>query len=468
MRIVIIGSGKVGYQIATSLSREKHDIVVVDTDQEVLNRLNENIDVLTIRGNGISTKVLEEAGVKNSDLFIAVTNSDEVNMVACITAKQMADIKAIARIRDPEYANELNFIKEKFGIDYIINPEKATAKAIIGHIMNTYSGSVEDFAKGRVRMIEVPVKNGIFMAGKQIKDLIMPKNMLIGAISRDGKIIIPNGEDYILEADTLYIIGMKDSIAEFCNMINMPQLGKVRKVMIVGGGRIGYYLTKFLVDIGISVKLIEQDIDRCKELSDILGDGALILNGDGTNIELLEMEKVNEVDVFISVTGYDEENLLVSLLAKRLGAKKVIAKVSRPNYTSIIETIGVDVAVSPRLITASDILRYIRGERILSVSLLMEGEAEVLELIVGKKSVSVNKTLRDIKFPHGVLVSSIVRQGSVIIPDGNTQLRGGDRVIIFSLQPSIEKTRALFAEPIGGSKDEPYVDSKGFGRSINM
>ena len=185
------------------------------------------------------------------------------------------------------------------------------------------------------------------MAGKQIKDLIMPKNMLIGAISRDGKIIIPNGEDYILEADTLYIIGMKDSIAEFCNMINMPQLGKVRKVMIVGGGRIGYYLTKFLVDIGISVKLIEQDIDRCKELSDILGDGALILNGDGTNIELLEMEKVNEVDVFISVTGYDEENLLVSLLAKRLGAKKVIAKVSRPNYTSIIETIGVDVAVSP-------------------------------------------------------------------------------------------------------------------------
>ena len=172
-------------------------------------------------------------------------------MVACITAKQMADIKAIARIRDPEYANELNFIKEKFGIDYIINPEKATAKAIIGHIMNTYSGSVEDFAKGRVRMIEVPVKNGIFMAGKQIKDLIMPKNMLIGAISRDGKIIIPNGEDYILEADTLYIIGMKDSIAEFCNMINMPQLGKVRKVMIVGGGRIGYYLTKFLVDIGI-------------------------------------------------------------------------------------------------------------------------------------------------------------------------------------------------------------------------
>ena len=160
MRIVIIGSGKVGYQIATSLSREKHDIVVVDTDQEVLNRLNENIDVLTIRGNGISTKVLEEAGVKNSDLFIAVTNSDEVNMVACITAKQMADIKAIARIRDPEYANELNFIKEKFGIDYIINPEKATAKAIIGHIMNTYSGSVEDFAKGRVRMIEVPVKTG--------------------------------------------------------------------------------------------------------------------------------------------------------------------------------------------------------------------------------------------------------------------------------------------------------------------
>ncbi|HHY13567.1 MAG TPA: Trk system potassium transporter TrkA [Thermoanaerobacterales bacterium] len=445
MRVVIIGAGKVGYQIATSLSNEKHNIVVIDTNQEVLDELNENADVLTIKGSAISTTVLEEAGVCDSDLLIAVTNRDEVNMIASITANQMADLKVIARIRDPEYANELGFIKEKFGIDYIINPERATAKAIIRDIMNSYSGSVEDFAKGRVRLIEIPIKNENCMVNKQIKDIEIPQNVLIGAISREGKLIIPNGDTYIHESDILHVIGKHDSIIKFCNMIGMPNLGVVKKVMIVGCGRIGYYLTSFLLDLDISVKIIERDINRCKQLSDIFGNEVLILNGDGTSIQLLEIEKASEMDVFISVTGYDEENLLVSLLAKHMGAKKVIAKVSRPNYTSIIETIGVDIVVSPRLIVASDILRYIRGERILSVSLIMEGKAEILEMIVDDNSIVVDKKLKDIKFPYGVLISSIIRQGSVIIPNGNTELKGSDIVIVFCLQPSVKKTRILFS-----------------------
>ncbi|HQA48285.1 MAG TPA: Trk system potassium transporter TrkA, partial [Bacillota bacterium] len=381
MRIAIIGAGKVGYQLVESLVKENHDILVVDTNQDVLDKINDNFDVLTKRGNGISSSLLKGLGIEGWDLFIAVTDSDEANIVACITSKKLGVKTAIARVRNPEYVVELDFMRSSLGIDYIINPEYATACEIIRLLLNTYASYAADFAKGQVRMSEIIIESASVFAGKQIKDLKLPPGVVITAITRSGEVIIPNGFDYIMPDDTLYIMGEKSVVDRVAKNAGAHIVNnRVKNVMIIGGGRIGYYLAKGLEHLDINVKIIEQDLERCKELAEGL-DNALVLHGDGTDLTLLKAENIEGMDAFLAVTGYDEENLMVSVLAKRMGAKKVIAKVSRSNYTSVLETIGIDNAVSPKLITASDILRIVRGGRIVSISLLIGGRAEVLEII---------------------------------------------------------------------------------------
>lgn len=469
MRIAIIGAGKVGYQLVESLVKENHDILVVDTDQEVLDKINDNFDVLTKKGNGISSNLLKGLGIEGWHLFIAVTDSDEANIVACITAKKLGIKTAIARVRDPEYVVELDFMRSSLGIDYIINPEYATASEIIRLLLNTYASYAADFAKGQVRMSEIIIESTSAFAGKQIKDLDLPTGVVITAITRNGEVIIPNGFDYILPDDTLYIMGEKSVVDRVAKNAGVHIVNnRVKNVMIIGGGKIGYYLAKKLERLDINVKLIEQDLDRCKELAEGL-DNALVLHGDGTDLTLLKAENIEGMDAFIAVTGYDEENLLVSVLAKQMGAKKVIAKVSRSNYTSVLETIGIDNVVSPRLITASEILRIVRGGRIVSISLLIGGRAEVLEIIPQEGTPILDKPLKELGIPKGIIFGAILRHGKVIIPNGDSVIKDSDRVIVFTLDSNVDKVTRLFGGKRGGLDINELVNSaKNAGDAASM
>ncbi len=469
MRIVIVGAGKVGYQLVESLTKENHDLIVIDKEQEILDKINDNFDVLTRKGNGISSSLLKELGIEGWDLLIAVTDSDESNIVACITAKKIGVKTAIARVRNPEYVVELQFIRNNLGIDYIINPEYATANEIIRLLLNTHASYAADFAKGHVRMSEIIIEASSSLAGKQIKDIELPGGVVITAIMRNGEAIIPNGFDYIMKDDTLYIMGEKsvvDSVAKTAGVriIN----NRVRNVMIIGGGKIGFYLAKELERLEINVKLIEQDLERCRELAESLNN-TLVLHGDGTDLTMLKAENVEGMDAFLAVTGFDEENLLVSVLAKQLGARKVIAKVSRSNYTSVLETIGIDNAVSPKLITASDILRIVRGGRIVSISLLIGGRAEVVEIIPQEGTPIINKPLKELKIPKSIIIGAILRNGKVIIPNGDSIIRSADRVIVFTLDSHIEKVTQLFSKKGGGFSIHELINSaKNAGDAASM
>jgi len=469
VRIIIVGAGKVGYQLVESLAKENHDILVVDTDQEVLDRINDNFDVLTKKGNGISSSLLKGLNIEGWDLLIAVTNSDEANIVACITAKKVGVKTAIARVRNPEYVVELDFMRSNLGIDYIINPEHATANEIIRLLLSTYASYAADFAKGQVRMSEIIIEAASGFAGKQIKDIKLPARVVITAITRNGEVIIPNGFDYVMPDDTLYIMGEKgvvDSVAKTAGVRIVNN--RVKDVMIIGGGKIGYYLAKGLERLDINVKIIEQDIERCRELAEGLND-ALVLHGDGTDITLLKAENVECMDAFIAVTGYDEENLLVSVLAKQMGAKKVIAKVSRSNYTSVLETIGIDNAVSPKLITASDILRIVRGGRIVSISLLIGGQAEVVELIPQEGAPVLNRPLKELGMPRSIIIGAILRKGKVMIPNGDSVIKSSDRVIVFTLDSHIDKVTQLFSRKGGGISIHELINSaKNAGDAASM
>jgi len=469
MRIAIIGAGKVGYQLVESLVKENHDILVVDTNQDVLDKINDNFDVLTKRGNGISSSLLKGLGIEGWDLFIAVTDSDEANIVACITSKKLGVKTAIARVRNPEYVVELDFMRSSLGIDYIINPEYATACEIIRLLLNTYASYAADFAKGQVRMSEIIIESASVFAGKQIKDLKLPPGVVITAITRSGEVIIPNGFDYIMPDDTLYIMGEKSVVDRVAKNAGAHIVNnRVKNVMIIGGGRIGYYLAKGLEHLDINVKIIEQDLERCKELAEGL-DNALVLHGDGTDLTLLKAENIEGMDAFLAVTGYDEENLMVSVLAKRMGAKKVIAKVSRSNYTSVLETIGIDNAVSPKLITASDILRIVRGGRIVSISLLIGGRAEVLEIIPQEGAPILDKPLKELGIPKGIIFGAILRHGKVIIPNGDAVIKASDRVIVFTLDSRVDKVTKLFGCKRGGLGINEFDDSaKNAGDAASM
>ncbi|MGI5875855.1 MAG: Trk system potassium transporter TrkA [Dethiobacteria bacterium] len=447
MRVVIIGAGEVGFQIVESLSNENHDVIVIDSNQDVIDKLDDNFDVLAIKGNGISSSLLTSIDCGSGDLLIAVTDSDEANLVSCITAKKLGTKGVIARVRNPQYLPELGFMRKNLGIDHIINPELATAHEIMRLLFNTHASYAEDFAKGRIRILEVQIGPTSTLIQKQVKNIELPEAIVIVAITRNGEVIIPNGEEYIHYKDTLYVIGERGSVDHFARSAGVQIINnRVKNVMITGGGKTAFYLSRELEQLGVNIKIIEENMERCRELTEGLNN-ALILHGDGTDVDLLRSENVEGMDAFIAATGFDEENLLVSLLAKQLGAKKVVAKVSRSDYMPILETIGIDNAVSPKLIIAKDILRIIRGGKILSMSLLIGGRAEVLEIIPQEGTPVINKRLKDVGIPRGVIIGAIMRNGKVIIPNGNSIIKSTDRVIVFTLESLMERVNKLFFAP---------------------
>lgn len=445
MKIAIVGAGKLGIKVANALLGGDHSITIIDKNEDTLNKISQQLDVLTVSGNAKQISLLKEHEIGSFDFLLAATGSDEKNIVIASFAKKLGCSKVIARVRDPEHMNQFDFIKDTMNIDHIVNPDMAITNEIYKYLVEKYTLTNGIFTTGKVSLIQFKVNRfkhliGLSMIG--VKSLL--PNMLVVAISRNGKIIIPHGKTIIEPTDYLYLIGEKNEIMELHSKVH--EKGKytnLQKVMIVGGGKTGFYLADKLSEFGIAVKLIESNKERCYYLSTHLSN-VMVLHGDATDTALLEEENVDEMDAFVTCTGFDEENLMLALMAKQRGIEDVISKFSREGYRNLIEKIGIDMALNPLNITASTILRYIQGEKKIISSLLIQGQAEIMEIIATNDMKLSNVALKDLQLPEGVLIAGIHRGQQVIIPDGETRILEDDKVIIFCLLSDIAELEKLF------------------------
>ncbi len=439
MKIVIVGNGKVGYSLAEQLAQEEHDITVVDNQEAALKRASDALDVMGVRGNGVAASTLREAGAGSADLLIAATNSDEVNMVCCLTAKSMGAKYTIARIRNPEYASGIAELSQDLGIDMTVNPENATAIEIARLLRFPSAANIETFCRGRVELMGFRLQEGDFVVGKPVYALsgqIKKLSLLFCAVERGGEVIIPNGSFVPQVGDKLYLIGRPTSLDQFFRTLGR-YAPKVRHVFLVGGGRVALYLANQLLKMRMQVKLVEKDPERCRFISEQLPK-ATVICGDGADQELLETERLTASDAFVALTDRDEENLIISLYAMQQGLSKVIAKSNRRNYTSIAQAVGLDSVVSPKLITAQHILKVVRGMQNSQGSVMnalyriADGKAEAMEFTAGSSTRNLGVPLKDLRLRPGVLLAVLVRGSEIIIPEGSTSLRAGDNVILIS------------------------------------
>ncbi|MBU3142931.1 Trk system potassium transporter TrkA [Clostridium sp. CF012] len=449
MKIIIIGAGKVGYTLAENLVEENNDVTIIDISVNAIEKVEDNLDVMSIKGSGVSTNVLLEAGIEHADLLIAVTGTDVINMVCCLTAKKLGVRQTVARVRDPEYADELSLIKEQLGVDFVINPEFAAADEIARTLGFSSAINVERFASGRVIMVELKITSKVEFIGKRVRDIFKhSSSIILGVLVRDEEVIVPKGDEIIKENDLIYVIGKSSRVYNFCKICGKyPE--KIKNVMIMGGGRIAYYLYKLLISMNMNIKIIEIKRERCYDLSDALPN-ALIINSDGTEEEVLLSENIENMDSFVAVTGIDEQNLMSSLIAKKIGVKKVITKISRTNYIDIVRELGIDCIITPKLITTNQILKYARGNAVESLLKIAGGEVEILEFIVDKNSDLVNKQIKNIGFMENTLIATIVRKHEVVMPRGEDIIKKGDRIIVITKQKNISRLNGLQAAITGG------------------
>ncbi len=449
MRIIIVGGGTVGVELANKFSEKNQDVILIERQKEKLEKISRNLDIMLIEGNGASFKVLEQAGVKKADILIAVTETDEVNIIACLLAKNYGVNKTVARLRSPEYTEEENtqpFSQEQLGIDIIINPELVTAMEIAKIIRTPNVKGIEYFAQEQVQMVGLTVEENSPVANQLVKDIELPYQSNIVAILRPNKdAIVPGGMDKILPGDDIYLIGPKGLLSNLGGYTRHPDK-RADNILIIGGGRIGSNLARILEKYpnGMQVKLVEKCQERCEELTEGLSK-TLILQGDGTNLKFLKEEDLKEVDVVVACTGDDKTNLLSSVMSRKLGATRTIVEVIKADYESVLDTLQVDTAISPRTITAAKILKLIRKEKVISMKILGNEKAEILELEVDPKAPIVNKKLSKAKLPKGLLVGAIVRGDKIIIAGGNDMVKANDRVILFATHGVANQVDKFFA-----------------------
>lgn len=466
MKIIIIGTGKVGFSLAEQLLNEKHDITIVDTQDSALRRATDALDIMSVKGNGVSTDTLREAGAEDADLLVAATNSDEVNMVCCLTAKHLGAKYTIARIRNPEYNLGLHELKKNMGIDMVINPENATAVEISRLLRFPSAANIETFCRCRVELMGFRLQEGDFLVNQPLHALsaqVKQLSLLVCAVDRDGEVTIPNGSFVPQVGDKLYLIGRPTSLDQFFRLLGRYS-PKVKTVFIVGGGKISVYLTAILEKMKMRVKIVELSEKRCRLVSEMMPRTTVIC-GDGTDQELLESERMSAADAFVALTDRDEDNLIISLYAMQQGMHKVVTKCNRQNYTGIARAVGLDSVISPKLITAAQILQLVRGMQNSQGSVMntlyriADGKTEAMEFTVGPSTRHLNVPLRDLHLHKGILIAVIMRDGEIIIPEGSSCIQEGDSVIIISRDRPIQDLNDIYAEEEGsflltGGKDE--------------
>ena len=446
MQIVIVGGGKVGFAITGQLLSEGHDITVVDNDEHVLTQIGNTQDVIGYLGNGASHTVLKEAGAADADLLLAVTETDEVNMLCCLTAHKLGAKHTIARVRNPEYFDQLYFLKEELGLSMVINPELACAQEIARLLRFPSATRVELFAKGRAELVSCRVPKGSVLAGLRLAELSKKTGIkvLICAVERGGQVIIPSGDFVPQEDDMLYFTGAPGDMERAFKKINLSS-GRIRSVMIVGGGKITYYLAGELAKEGVTVKIIERDRARAEELAQMLPN-AIVLRGDAGKHELLQEEGIGKVDAFVALTGLDEGNILSAAYATTQNVRKVIAKVNSEHLIALLPDAGIDSVVSAKRVTTDRIVGYVRAvnaglesSNIESLYRIVGGRVEVLEFTAGTEGAYLNIPLKDLKTKTGVLIACLVRHGHAIVPGGGDCIQPRDGVLVATSSHRMQK-----------------------------
>lgn len=445
MKIIIVGAGEVGFHIASRLSLENKDVVLIEKDPGALRRVSENLDVQTVEGCGSSPAILQQAGIKEADILLAVTNSDETNLVASLFANILSPTTIkLARIRGEDYLMYQEALsQEPYSIDMVINPEAEAVKTIKRLLQVPGAIDVGEFADGRIKVIGVRLDADCPVNGTKLVDLKKKtgnKKILVTGIVRNEKLIIPSGDDKLLEGDLIYFISEEKDLKGALKIFG-KRAEPLNRVLLVGGGNLGLKLAAALEELSIHTKLIERDPDRCRELAELL-DKVIVLQGDGSDQGLLQEENIQDMDVVITLTGDEETNILTSLLAKRMGAQKTVTRISRFSYFPLVSAIGLEHIISPRRAAINTMLQYVRRGQVLSAMALKGEEAEVLEAVALETSDVVGKPLQDVPFPKGALVVAIIRGDEVIIPTGDSVIQPHDRIIIFSTRqgiPRVEK-----------------------------
>ena len=436
MKIIIIGNGKVGYTLAEQLSIANHDLTIIDRDLPALQRAEGSLDVMCISGNGASIRTLMEAGARQSDLVIAVTNSDEVNIVCCLLAKKLGAHHTVARIRDPEYSADAPLLQKEIGLDMIINPERAAAMEISRIFRYPSATGVDTFAHGKVEMVGFVIEQDDRITGIPLYEFnrLYPNRTLLCAIQRGREIIIPNG-DFIPQAeDIAYIIGNPLELRRCFLLMGRP-MSRIKDIAILGGSRIATYLTWELSKSDMHVRILEKNMNKCEHLSELLPN-ALIIHGDGTNSEVIEEENIFQSDAFVSLTDRDEDNLLMALNAIHAGVPNVAAKMTRPNYIDLSKDVGLDSIISPKDLTANIISSYVRslsnseGSAVERLYKLLDNKIEAVEFTATAATRFLNTTLKALRLKKGLLIAAIVRNDEAIIPNGDDMILEGDRVIV--------------------------------------
>ncbi len=448
MKVAVVGAGKLGMTVTEAMLGGGNEVTLIDKDEALIQKVSSRLDIFTIAANAKRIDIMKELKIWEYDLLVSATDGDEKNIVICAFAKQLGCPRVIARVRSPEHVEQIEFIKKSMNIDYIVNPDMACAAEIYKYLVEKYTLTDGCYTADGVSILEFKVDKLPDLIDKEIRETsILLGNLLVAAISRNGKIMIPNGSTKLELGDNVYVIGLERPVTDLAGIVHEKQrYTDLERVMIAGGGKTGYYLAKKLDDFGVAVKIIELNRERCEYLTERL-QNVLILHGDATDSSLLHEENLDEMDAFVAVTGFDEENLLLSLMAKQHNIEDVVAKVSRKSYATLIESLGVTMTINPMDMCATDILRYIQKSGILIFSQLIQGQAEFIEIWAEKGMPLTEKVLADLDIPEGVIIAAIHRKDQIIIPDGHTRIQDEDRVVILSLLSSISSLEGLIKQP---------------------
>lgn len=445
MNIIIIGCGRVGRTLAQRLYNEKHNVTVIDVSAEKVKTITERCDIMGVFGNGATYTTQREAGIQNADLLIAVTNSDELNVLCCVVAKKEGKCKTIARVKNPDYSHDSLYLKEQLGLSMVINPEYVAAEEIARVIRFPRALAIEPFAKGKVELIKFRLRKDSPLIGMSVKDMAIKyhPNLLVCTIERGEEAYIANGDFCFEERDVISIVSAPKNAREFFVKIKHNE-NPVKKALVVGGGVITHYLCGLLERSGISLTILEKDLKRCEELSG-LWPKCNIIHGDGSDRELLMEEGVSTAGAFVALANIDEENILLSMYAKSVGANKLITKINRIDYDHVLDELNLDTTICPRNLTADIIARYVRamqntmGSNVETMYNIIQNQVEASEFLVKENSPIIGIPLCELKLKPDVLVASITRKGEVIIPRGQDTIEAGDAVVIVSKQLGLKE-----------------------------
>ena len=437
MNIIIVGCGKVGATLAEQLTNEGHDITVIDTNEDAIKRVTSQCDVMGVAGNGVVHRVQQEAGIAYADMFIAMTGSDELNLLCCLIAKKSTQCKTIARVRNPDFISERGFIKEKLGINMLVNPELESANEIARLFSIPSAIEVDTFARGRIDLLKTILPAQSPFAGRPIYEALgkLSGKVLICAIERGKEVIIPSGSDMLLPGDKISFVASRKEASHFFKKAGFSK-EHIKSILIVGGGKISYYLAKRLSDIGFRVKIIEKDKEQCEFLNQILSDQVVIINGDGSDQSLLLEEGIEGADGFASITDIDEENIMLSLYVDSNFKAKTVTKINKLNFEGIIDQLSIGSVIYPKYITAEMILSYVRalentsGSNVQTLYNIIGGKAQALEFNIRSQSPAINVPLMDLHLKKNVLLCCISRGGKILIPGGRDSVQLGDTVVI--------------------------------------